>query len=66
MLFEICQLINLQTHKLLHIFWVVGDYILAKETTAVGGDEYVVLNAYASEVLVGFEQVEIEEFSTVS
>ena len=40
--------------------------VFAQEAASVGGDEDVVLDADASEVLVGLELVEVEELGAVS
>ena len=47
-----------QSFNLLHMVW---DALCAEETATVVGDENVVFDADAAEVLVGFQKVEIEE-----
>ena len=53
-------------HILFHIFGVVGYNLFAKHSTTVVGYQYVVFQSYAAEVLIGFNQVEIEEVFAVS
>ena len=53
-------------HEGLYVGGVVGYAVFADEATAVGGDEQVVLDAYAAEVLVGLNLVEVEELCTVT
>ena len=46
-------------HEGLDVVGIVGDAVLAEEAAAVVGDEDVVLDADATEVLVGLQQVEV-------
>ena len=45
---------------------MVGDALLTKEAAAVFGDEDVVFDANAAEVLIGLQQVEVQELGTMS
>ena len=45
---------------------MIRDALLAEETAAVLRYQHVILNADASEVLVGLEFVEVQEFFAVS
>ena len=53
-------------HKLLHVFGVVGDALLAEEAAAVLSNKKVVFDAHTAEVLVGLQLVEVQEFGTMA
>ena len=48
-------------YELLHVVDVVGNELVADEAAAVLGDEDIVLQTYATEVLVGLQQVVVDE-----
>ena len=45
---------------------MVRDALGTEETAAVAGDEDIVLDAHTSEVLIGLQQVEVDELLAVS
>jgi hypothetical protein len=53
-------------HEVFEILGMVGDALGTEESAAVLGDQQVVLNTDATEILVGLEFVEIKELLTMS
>src|SRR5574344_2736562 len=57
-----CQASFSLSHIGLNVSDVIGNAFLPQESTSVGCDEYIIFDAYASEVLVRLEKVEVNEF----
>ena len=53
-------------HKFFQFCRVVGYALATQETASVLGDQHIVLDAYATKVLVGFQLVEDKELLAVS
>ena len=53
-------------HELFYVFCMVGYTVLAEESATVFCDEHIILYAYASEIFIGLEFVEIKEFRAMS
>ena len=53
-------------HELLNIFWMIRYAVFAQESATIFGDEYIVLNSDTTEIFIGLNLVEVEEFCTVT
>ena len=53
-------------HELFEFAYVIGDALVTQEAAAVLGNQYVVFNADATKVLVGFQLVEAEKILAVT
>ena len=58
--------LSVGSHVVLYILWMIRNAVFAQESATVFGDEYIVLNSDTTEIFVGLNLVEVEEFCTMA